>query len=123
MTITLPLTATLQNGTLHIICTDTNGQLEDVPYQKDFIEGTPVVTFTVTHFSDFGFYTIGSSTLYAEGEVQNGNAVISSFSRKDESPDTGDLIHPKWFLAVGLLFAALAFFLHKGKRNIQQQSA
>lgn len=119
MRITMPLPAGLEAGTLFIISADSNGQLEDIPYWYEETEGEHLVTFETSHFSDFGFYTSGTS-LYAEGAVTQGKAVIGSYGIKDDSPNTGDLVHPKWFLAGGLLFAALAVFFYRrrpGKQN------
>lgn len=113
VTVTMPVPAGLENGTLYILCTDANGQLEDVTYHLDTSGETPTVTFSTGHFSDFGFYSLGGGTLYAESRVNGGQAVVSSYSVLDDSPDTGDEIHPKWFLAGGLLFAALALFFYR----------
>ena len=112
--ITMPLPKGLNSGTLFILTTDADGQLEDVPYWYEESESEKKVTFEVNHFSHFGFYTSGT-TVYAEGTASGGKAVIGSFSQKDDSPDTGDFIHPKWVLAGGLFFAALAVFFLKKK--------
>lgn len=112
MRITMPLPAGLEAGTLFILSVDANGQLEDIPYWYEETEGERLVTFETSHFSDFGFYTSGTS-LYAEGSVTQGKAVIGSYGIKDNSPNTGDLVHPKWFLAGGLLFASLAVFFYR----------
>lgn len=112
--ITMPLPKGLESGTLFILTADANGQLEDVPYWYEESESERKVTFEVNHFSDFGFYTSGT-TVYAEGVASQGKAVIGSYSQKDDSPNTGDFLHPKWFLAGGLFFAALAVFFLKKK--------
>lgn len=118
MRITMPLPEGLESGTLFILTADADGQLEDVPYWYEESENERRVTFEVNHFSDFGLYTSGT-TIYAEGIATQGKAVIGSFSQKDDSPDTGDLLHPKWFLAGGLFFAALAvIFMKKKSVNI-----
>ena len=117
--ITMPLPDGLEEGTLFILCSDANGQLEDVPYRYEEEDGERLVTFETSHFSDFGFYASGTS-VFAEGSVSGGKAVIGSYGVKDDSPNTGDHIHPKWFLAGGLLFAALAVFFyrkHPAKQN------
>ena len=38
---------------------------------------------------------------------------LTKSSKKDDSPDTGDLIHPKYIFALGLAFAAIAVFFKK----------
>ena len=116
--ITMPVPSGLQSGTLFILCSDANGQLEDVPYWYEESESGKKVTFETNHFSDFGFYSSGT-TLYTEGIVSQGKVVIGNYSRKDDSPNTGDFLHPKWFLATGLLFAALAVFFYKKKPQKQ----
>ena len=118
MRITMPLPDGLESGTLFILSADANGQLEDVPYWYEESEAGRRVTFETSHFSDFGFYTSGT-TMYAEGTVTQGKAVIGGYSEKDDSPNTGDFLHPKWVLAGGLFFAALAvFFLKKKPRQV-----
>lgn len=110
--ITIPKPEGLGDGEVFLLTTDANGQLEQLPcrYEKE----SGLITFETSHFSPFGFYTRKTS-LYAEGDVQNGQAVIGSYSAKDDSPDTGDLIHPKWFLACGLFFSAFALFFYRRK--------
>lgn len=114
MRITMPLPDGFNSGTLFILTADADGQLEDVPYWYEESENERKVTFEVNHFSDFGFYTSGT-TIYAEGVATQGKVVIDSFSQKDDSPDTGDFLHPKWILAGGLFFAALAVIFMKKK--------
>lgn len=114
MRITMPLPDELESGTLFILTADANGQLEDVPYWYDESDNEKKVTFEVNHFSDFGFYTSGT-TVYAEGVSKDGKVIIGSYSQKDDSPNTGDFIHPKWVLAGGLFFAALAVFFFRKK--------
>ena len=41
--------------------------------------------------------------------------LMNAYSEKDDSPNTGDFLHPKCFLAGGLFFAALAVFFLKKK--------
>lgn len=119
--ITMPVPDGLENGSLFILCSDANGQLEDVPYQYEETEDGRSVSFETNHFSDFGFYTTGSA-IYAEAAVSQGKVTIGAYSVKDDSPDTGDLIHPKWFLAGGLVFAAIAvFFYRKKPRNLYRK--
>ena len=119
MRITMPLPAGLENGTLFILSADANGQLEDVPYRYEETEERRLITFETNHFSPFGFYTSGT-TSYAESSVTQGKAVIGAFSQKDDSPNTGDFIHPKWFLATGLCFAALAVLFYRKRTDKQK---
>lgn len=114
--ITIPLLESLSTGTLRILTMDANGQLEEVPFELS-AEGQSI-SFNVSHFSDFGFYTSGQS-IYGESAVKNGKAAVTTFTTKDESPDTGDVsIHPKWFFAIGLLCTACAVVFYRKKEKI-----
>ncbi|MBD5466467.1 MAG: hypothetical protein HDR22_11785, partial [Lachnospiraceae bacterium] len=43
------------------------------------------------------------------------------YGRKDISPDTGDYLEPKWFLAIGLLALALFLFFKKDGKVIVKE--
>ncbi len=99
---------------LHVVTLDQDGQLEAVEHRIVQLEDGDYLQFVVSHFSPFGIYNY--SEMYGQAYVSNGSAVITSLSgNKDNTPDTGDPIHPKWFLASGLLAAAIAMFFYKGK--------
>ncbi len=102
----LPLPEQLQGQDLRLVTLDRNGQLEYLPVVTDGQR----IQFSTDYLSVYGIY--GSGTLYAQGDVVDGQVVITGFGRKDESPDTGDLIHPKWILGIGLLFAGAAILLY-----------
>lgn len=85
---------------LHVVTLDQDGQLEAVEYRVVPLEDGDYLQFTTSHFSPFGIY----------------QAAIGSVSgQKDDTPDTGDFIHPKWFFALGLLAGSIALFFYKGK--------
>lgn len=96
VTLTLPLPRSMeQYGTNNKIATvDSNGDLEDLNEQFSTLEGRPCVTFVAPHFSPYGFYV---------------NTADLAVGTLDNTPKTGDPIHPKWFLSFGL--AALSIFL------------
>ena len=71
--------------------------------------------FTTGHFSPVGIYQY--SGFGGQAVVSNGNAVILGTGAKDDTPDTGDFIHPKWFLVVGLFAASIVLFFYKGKKK------
>ena len=101
---------------MHVVTLDQDGQLEAVQFRLLELSGKPCVQFTTNHFSPYGVYTY--SDLNGQAVVTNGKAVITDLSgNKDDTPDTGDPIHPKWFLAIGLLAGAVALFFYKGKRK------
>ncbi len=66
------------------------------------INGIPCVSFTATHFSPYTVF-VDTSNLSA-GVV-------------DHTPKTGDLIHPKWFLAIALACTSMILLLKKDKKQ------
>lgn len=65
------------------------------------IDGIPCINFTATHFSPYTIYV----------DTQNLTAAM------DASPKTGDPIHPKWFLAMGLACLSVVLFMKKDKKS------
>ena len=117
MVITLPLTKELQTGTLHVICLDGDGQLEEVPYTISEISGEKVAKIQVEHFSPYAMYSYAKNQYVTEAVVKDGEAIFTLGDGKlDESPDTGDYINPKWVLVIG--FAALGIILLLWKKKI-----
>ena len=117
MIITLPLTKELQAGTLHVVCLDSDGQLEEVPYTISEIGGEKVAKIQAEHFSPYAMYSYTGNQYVTEAVVKNGEAIFTLGSAKlDESPDTGDYIHPKWMLVIG--FAAIGIVLLLWKKKI-----
>ncbi len=111
--ITMPVPDEMDTDALHVVCTDEDGQLEEVPAKIDEQKGKTVVIFEAEHFSPYAIYH------YENGQgavvLQKKGGVLTSLTRKkDSSPDTGDWIHPKWFLAVGLLAMSMMMFFLKG---------
>lgn len=117
MVITIPLTEELQNGTLHVVCLDSDGQLEEVPYTISEIGNEKVAKIQVEHFSPYALYSYKSNQFVAEAVIKNGEAIFTLGSAKlDESPDTGDYIHPKWILVGGFAAIGVVLLLWKKKR-------
>lgn len=104
---------------LHVVALDQDGQLEAVEHRIVSLEDGDYIQLTANHFSPFGIYRY--SGINGQAEVKDGKAVIRSLSgNKDDTPDTGDFLHPKWFLALGLFAGSVALFFYKGrskKRN------
>lgn len=67
------------------------------------INGVPCVTFTAEHFSPYVIY------------ADLGNLVTNPGT--DHTPQTGDGIHPKWFLAIGLACLSFIMFMQKDARG------
>ena len=99
LSVTVSLPANVPTSNLHVICVDEDKQLEDLPFKLVEQDGKLGVRFDINHTGDYGLYSFNSTA------VSNYNL--------DDSPDTGDRIHPKTVLSIGLLFAGLAFLLYK----------
>lgn len=66
------------------------------------ISGVSCVTFTAEHFSPYLIYV----------DTENLTAGVVN----DDTPKTGDGIHPKWFLSIGLACIAIVLFMKKEQR-------
>lgn len=76
-------------------------QLENLNESFTTINGVPCIRFTATHFSPYTIY------------VDTGNLTEGML---DVTPKTGDPIHPKWFLSIGLACLSIALFMKKDKK-------
>ncbi len=65
-----------------------NGSLDKLSPRFTSINGVPCVSFVATHFSPYGVYV--------------DTAHLSAGATIDATPTTGDGLHPKWFLVIGL---------------------
>lgn len=103
MTVELP--DYISNGSVRILTVDRNGQLENIPYTREDHE----FTFSLNHLSPFAFINVNNgNSVFAEKEV-NGYSM-------DASPDTGDRIHPKWILSLGLACMSIVVLFIKKKQ-------
>lgn len=110
----LPARTSTEN--LHVVTLDQDGQLEAVEHRILEMEDGNYIQFTTSHFSPYGIYQY--TGMNGQAVVTDGRAVISRGSgAKDDTPDTGDFLHPKWFLAMGLFAGAVALFFYKGNRR------
>lgn len=107
MTIRMPIPNEVRSNSMKVLCLDDDGQLEAVPSQFIKQENGSYLEFTVKHFSPYGIYY----TLLPEGVDSEQIGTL------DYSPDTGDPIHPKWFLAIGLFCMGLISFFILDKRE------
>ena len=83
-----------------------NGRLDKLSPKFTTINGVPCVTFSAEHFSPYVIY-VDTSRL-GQGTVA------------DDTPKTGDLIHPKWFLSIGLACLSFVMFMKKDTRKKQK---
>ena len=81
----------------------TGGTLEKLNVKFTTISGVPCLTFKAEHFSPYVIY------------VNTGNLTAGNVS--DSTPKTGDGIHPKWFLSMGLAFASIFLFLKRDRKS------
>ena len=70
------------------VATVTNGALDELNAKFITIDDVACVSFTAPHFSPYAVYV--DTTNLSAGAVA------------DTTPKTGDGIHPKWFLSIGL---------------------
>ncbi len=82
-----------------------NGKLQELTPKFKTISGVSCISFTATHFSPYVIYV----------DTQNLTAGVIT----DDTPKTGDGIHPKWFVSVGLLCLSMILFLKKDKLPIK----
>ena len=80
-----------------------NDRLDKLSPKFTTIDGVSCVTFTAEHFSPYVIYV--DTTRLSEGTVA------------DNTPKTGDGIHPKWFLSVGLACLSFVMFMQKDGRK------
>ena len=101
--ITLPIPDELRKyGTNNMVGAVAESSLESLTIRFNEINGVPCVTFTATHFSPYTIY------------VDTQNLVASQML--DATPKTGDPIHPKWFLSIGLACVSILLFMKKDKK-------
>ncbi len=86
----------------------SNGALEDLNVRFTTVGGVPCINFTATHFSPYVIY-VDTANL-TEGTI-------------DVTPKTGDPIHPKWFLALGMACLSLVLFFKRDKVVVKSKAA
>lgn len=107
--LTLPLPDDLaQYAGNNKVAAVANGTLEDLNARFTTVDGVPCVNFTATHFSPYVIY-VDTANL-TEGTI-------------DATPKTGDPIHPKWFLALGLACISMILFFKKDKAVAKTKTA
>lgn len=84
-----------------------NGALEDLNVRFTTVGGVPCVNFTATHFSPYVIY------------VDTANLTEATI---DTTPKTGDPIHPKWFLALGMACVSLILFFKRDKVVVRSKT-
>jgi len=119
ITVCLPIADAYQDMPVVAVCLDGNGQPEYMSCIHRQVEGQSYVLFDVKHFSPYGLLCGDSvpqdykNAYYEKVRAKRAANFDPQLGKKDDSPDTGDTMQPKWFLAAGLLFAALFLFMKK----------
>ncbi|MCR4924584.1 MAG: leucine-rich repeat protein [Lachnospiraceae bacterium] len=90
------------------VASTIGGKLEDITPRFSVVTGTPMMTFTATHLSPYVIY------------VDTAN--LADVGIMDNTPKTGDMIHPKWFLVIGLCAASIFLFLKRDKNAVKAAS-
>ena len=108
ITITLPLPDSLiEYAGNNKVAGVVNDKLDKLSPKFTTINNVSCVTFTAEHFSPYVIY------------VDLGN--LASDPGTDNTPQTGDGIHPKWFLSVGLACLSFIMFMQKDSRSRKKQ--
>ncbi len=104
VTITMPIPDALAGyaGNNKAGAVKTNGEFEVLGSRLTSIDNVPCITFDATHFSPYAIY------------VETDNL---TYDVVDTTPKTGDPIHPKWFLSIGLALLSVLMFFGKGSKN------
>lgn len=86
-----------------------NSKLDKLTPKFSTISGVSCITFTAEHFSPYVIY------------VDTNNLTAGTIA--DSTPKTGDAIHPKWFLSLGLACLSMVFFMKKDKKTLHKARA
>lgn len=107
--LTLPLPDDLiQYAGNNKVAAVANGSLEELNARFTTVDGVPCVNFTASHFSPYVIY-VDTANL-TEGTI-------------DATPKTGDPIHPKWFLAMGMACVSMILFFKRDKAAVSIKRA
>ena len=86
-----------------------NSRLDKLTPKFSTISGVSCITFTAEHFSPYVIY------------VDTNNLTAGTVA--DSTPKTGDGIHPKWFLSMGLACMSVVLFMKKDKKSLRRARA
>ncbi|MCR5791080.1 MAG: hypothetical protein K6G83_14455, partial [Lachnospiraceae bacterium] len=100
VTMPIPDDLAIYGGNAKVACTE-NGTLQKIDPRFTVINGVPCMNYTCTHLSPYVVYV----------DIAN----LGDPSMMDTTPKTGDMIHPKWFLVIGLMAASIFLFLKRDK--------
>lgn len=119
VSVSLPVPEGMDTDRMHVVTLDQDGQLEAVSYELIEENGDKKLSFMTNHFSPYGIYQ--QESFGGSGVVSNGKTLIRGTGAKDATPDTGDFLHPKWFLAMGLTALAVLCFFYRDRNKTEQR--
>ena len=105
ITVTMPIPDVLiqYGGNARVAACD-NGNLQQLTPRFTTIDGIACISFVPPHFSPYVIY------------VDTNNLIAGQML--DQTPSTGDPIHPKWFLAIGMAcFSIILFATSDGRKK------
>lgn len=88
-----------------------NGKLDKLSAKFTTINGVACISFTAEHFSPYVIY-VDTKNATVGGGSGSGSTVVP-----DDTPKTGDGIHPKWFLSIGLACLSFVMFMKRDKKQ------
>ncbi len=105
VTVTMPIPEGLltYGGNNKPAAVSASNTLEKLEARFVTIDGVPCISFVCTHFSPYTIY------------VDLNNLTATGYN--DITPTTGDPIHPKWFLSIGLAIMSVLMFTLKGSKR------
>ncbi len=111
VTITIPIPDALiqysgNNKAAGVVDSLNGYALDKLGAKFSTIDGISCITFTATHFSPYTIYVDKNNLSYSQ--------------TLDDSPTTGDGIHPKWFLSIGLAALSVFLFFKKDRKPIRR---
>ena len=104
ITVTMPIPDVLiqYGGNARVAACD-NGNLQQLTPRFTTIDGIACISFVPPHFSPYVIY------------VDTNNLIAGQ--TLDQTPSTGDPIHPKWFLATGMACLSIILFATSDSRK------
>lgn len=113
VTVSLPISKGYKEQPVVAVCLDNDGQLEYISCIHHTEGEQEYVIFDVNHFSPYALLcgekvpSEYQNAYYEKVAAKKAANYSSKYGKKDESPDTGDYVHPKWVLAAGLVLLAI----------------
>ena len=95
-----------------------NGKLDKLSAKFTTINGVSCISFTAEHFSPYVIYVDTNNVVTGgSGSGSGSGSGGGSGYVPDDTPKTGDGIHPKWFLSIGLACLSVVMFMKRDKKQ------